>query len=230
MVTTAESWPWDTAPVCLITGSSRGLGLACGGALARQGATVLLSARDHTSAVTAAVNSGVAGLHGLDVDLDIADPGAVDAAAAVVQRRFGRLDILINNAAAYVDWSEVATNADLERARQVMDINLFGAWMVTLRFLPLLRSSVHPRIVNVASAAGSHGDSDYGLAARNGSAASYGISKAALLALTTTLAAELAATPVIINAVDPDLTGLSRQRCFWRLISRSRRPGIGRRR
>jgi NAD(P)-dependent dehydrogenase (short-subunit alcohol dehydrogenase family) len=73
-------------------------------------------------------------------------------------------------------------------------------------FLPLLRGSEHPRIVNVASGAGSHGDTRYGLAARGGAAASYGITKAAVLALTATLAAELDGTPVIVNAVDPDLT------------------------
>lgn len=202
---TVENWPWEDGPVCLITGSARGLGLASGEALARQGATVLLSARDHADAAAAA-NSSAANLHGLEVDLDITDAGSVDAAAATVQHLFGRLDVLINNAAAYVDWSETATTADLDRSRQVMETNLFGAWTVTQRFLPLLHASTHPRIVNVASGAGSHGDPDFGLSARNGGAASYGISKAALLALTATLAAELAATTVIINAVDPNLT------------------------
>ena len=63
-----------------------------------------------------------------------------------------------------------------------------------------------PRIVNVASGAGSHGDKQYGLTARQGAVASYAISKAAVLALTATLAAEFDGTSVIVNAVDPDLT------------------------
>jgi len=88
-----------------------------------------------------------------------------------------------------------------------MGINLYGPWRMIQAMLPLLRASGHPRIVNISSGAGSHGDQRYGLAARRGAAASYGISKAALLALTTTtVAAELDATPVIINAVDPGLT------------------------
>ena len=87
-----------------------------------------------------------------------------------------------------------------------MDANLYGTWRMIQAFLPLLRRSEHPRIVNFASGAGSHGDKQYGLAARRGAAASYGISKAAVLALTATLAAELDGTPVIVNAVDPDLT------------------------
>jgi NAD(P)-dependent dehydrogenase (short-subunit alcohol dehydrogenase family) len=87
-----------------------------------------------------------------------------------------------------------------------MDTNLYGTWRVIQAFLPLLQAGTHPRIVLVASGAGSHGDTRYGLAARGGAAATYGISKAAVLALTATLAAELADSPVVVNAVDPDLT------------------------
>ncbi|MGI9005380.1 MAG: hypothetical protein ACR2FU_04130 [Streptosporangiaceae bacterium] len=72
--------------------------------------------------------------------------------------------------------------------------------------LPLLQASGYPRIVNLASGAGSHGDDRYGLASRQGAAASYGISKASLLALTATIATELDDPPVIINAADPDQT------------------------
>ena len=126
--------------------------------------------------------------------------------SASIGTEFGRLDVLINNAAAYVDWSETASAADLDRSRLVMDVNLYGTWRMTQTMVPLLRASEHPRVVNVASGAGPHGDAVYGLAARGGAAASYGISKAAVLALTSTLAAELAGTPIIVNAVDPDLT------------------------
>ena len=145
-------------------------------------------------------------IRALPQPLDIDEPREVAAAAALVDSEFDRLDVLVNNAAAYVDWSETASAADLERSRQVLDTNLYGTWRMIQACLPLLRASEHPRIVNVASAAGSHGDRVYGLAARGGAAASYGISKAAVLALTSTLAAELAETPIIINAIDPDLT------------------------
>ena len=72
--------------------------------------------------------------------------------------------------------------------------------------LPLLRRSAHPRIVMVSSGGGSHTDERFGLARRGGAAASYGVSKAALNALTATLAAELADTPIVVNAVCPGLT------------------------
>ncbi|HVM67475.1 MAG TPA: SDR family NAD(P)-dependent oxidoreductase [Acidimicrobiales bacterium] len=197
----AARWPWDRPPVCLITGAARGLGYAVAGRLAALGATVLLSARDAAAAEAAAAALRPGG----DVrplGIDVSSRASVDAAAQVVDD----LDVLINNAAAYVDWGEVASSADLAASRAVMETNLYGAWNMAQAFLPVLKAGPHPRVVNVASGAGSHGDTTFGLAARGGAAASYGISKAALLALTATLAAELSGTRVMVNAVDPDLT------------------------
>jgi NAD(P)-dependent dehydrogenase (short-subunit alcohol dehydrogenase family) len=111
-----------------------------------------------------------------------------------------------NNAAAYVDWTELATAADLSAAEEVLSTNLFGPWRTIQALLPLLRESPHPRVVNVSSGAGSHGDEQFGLTRRGGAAASYGISKAAQNALTATLAAELADSPILVNAVCPGLT------------------------
>jgi NAD(P)-dependent dehydrogenase (short-subunit alcohol dehydrogenase family) len=138
--------------------------------------------------------------------LDITDPAAVTAAAEALATEPGRLDVLVNNAAAYVDWSETASGADLDAARAVMETNLFGAWRMIQAFLPLLRVAPAPRIVNVSSGAGAHGDTAFGLAARGGAAASYGVSKAALNALTTTFAVDLAGTGILVNAVCPGLT------------------------
>ena len=93
---------------------------------------MLLSARDHAQAVAAAAAAGEAGdLRGLAVDLDVTDRQAVSRAASAIGDDFGRLDVLVNNAAAYVDWSETATTADLERSRAVLDANLYGAWTVS---------------------------------------------------------------------------------------------------
>lgn len=194
-------------PICLVTGSTHGLGRSVAEALAATGATVIVSARSAAAAVSAASELQAAGdVQALADALDVADRASVDRAAAEVEARFGRLDVLINNAAAYVDWSETGSTADLALSKAVMATNLYGAWNMIQAFLPLIRRSDHPRIVNIASGAGSHGDREFGLTARRGAAASYGVSKAALGALTATLAAEFAGTPVIINAVDPNLT------------------------
>ncbi len=80
----------------------------------------------------------------------------------------GRLDLLINNAARFRGLVRDASGADLDAARTVMNVNLFGTWQWTQLLLPLLGTSPAPRIVNVSSGAGSHQDTDFGLAARRG--------------------------------------------------------------
>ena len=193
--------------IVLVTGAARGIGKEAARQLAELGATVLVSTRDADHAQATAKELSIAGdVRALPVDLDVADDASVRVAAAALERDPGRLDVLVNNAAAYVDWSETASGADLTAARGVLEVNLFGAWRLTNALLPLLRRSDHPRIVNVSSGAGCHGDDQFGLSKRGGAAASYGISKAALNALTSTLAAELADTPVLVNAVCPGLT------------------------
>jgi NAD(P)-dependent dehydrogenase (short-subunit alcohol dehydrogenase family) len=189
----------------LVTGASGGIGAEVARQLAASGATVVVSARnlDRAKATAESIDGNV---RVLPVNLDVADLESVEAAAAALAEEPGQLDILINNAAAYVDWTELASTADLDVARTVMEVNLFGAWRMTNALLPLLRRSEHPRIVHISSGAGSHEDDLFGLRKRHGAAAAYGISKAALNALTSTQAAEFADTPIIVNAVCPGLT------------------------
>jgi NAD(P)-dependent dehydrogenase (short-subunit alcohol dehydrogenase family) len=183
--------------VVLITGAAKGIGREVARQLAERGDTVIVSARDAARAQSVADELGVRGLA-----LDVTDEASVAAAAEALDG----LDVLVNNAAAFVDWTEMATAADLATARSVLDTNLLGSWRVTQALLPLLRRSEHPRIVMVSSGGGSHADEQFGLTRRGGAAATYGISKAAVNALTATLAAELADTPILVNAVCPGLT------------------------
>ena len=189
----------------LVTGASGGIGAEVARQLAAIGVTVVVSARniDRARETAESIDGNV---QVLPVGLDVADPDSVQTAAASLAGDPGELDILINNAAGYVDWAELASSADLDAARAVMEVNLFGAWRMTNALLPLLRRSDHPRVVHVSSGAGSHEDEQFGLRKRHGAAAVYGISKAALNALTSTQAAEFAETPIIVNAVCPGLT------------------------
>ncbi len=186
----------------LVTGASRGIGAEVARRLAERDYRVVVTARARD--VAQRVVDGLPGDGHLALALDVTSPESVRTAFADLDRE--GLDVLVNNAAAYVDWDERGLSADLDAARSVMETNLYGPWLVAQAAVPLLRASPRPRLVNVASGGGSHGDDAFGLARRGGAAASYGISKAALLALTSTLAAELDATSILVNAVCPGLT------------------------
>lgn len=195
----------DVRPVALVTGANRGIGLEVARQLARRGMTVVMGAREAANGEAAVEELTSEGLEARAVVLDVADGTSTGRLAAEIESGFGRLDVLVNNAAAFADWSETASGADLENARAVFDINLFGAWRVTQALLPLLGRSGRARIVNVSSGAGSHGEPNFGLAS-GPSAASYAVSKAALTALTSKLAVELEGSGILVNAVDPSLT------------------------
>lgn len=192
--------------IALVTGAGRGIGLEVVRQLAAQGMTVILTARDLSKAQSAAAALSADGLTVFARTVDVTDDASVQALAAEAAAEYGHLDALINNAAGYVDWSETASTADLAAAHALLETNLFGAWRMTQAFLPLLRRSPHPRVVNVSSGAGSHGDAGFGLMTNNGATASYGISKAALNALTVKFAVELSTSGILVNAVCPGLT------------------------
>ncbi|GLU48540.1 SDR family NAD(P)-dependent oxidoreductase [Nocardiopsis ansamitocini] len=196
--------PGRLATTALITGAAHGIGEEVARQLSRLGTRVVVSARNPVDA--AAAVERVDGAEALPVGLDISDQESVDTAAAAFAARWAHLDILINNAAAHPDRDETPSRANLAIATDAFQVTLFGTWRTTQAFLPLLRRSNHPRIVNVSSGAGSHTDERYGFPVFGGTAATHAISKAALNAFTAVLAAELADTPVIVNAVCPGVT------------------------
>jgi len=178
--------------VSLVTGANRGIGREVCRQLAGKGHAVLLTARDAEAAAAAAGRI----VDAVPLRLDVADPASVAEAAATVADRYGKLDVLVNNAAITYDTWQRAITADLGVVRQVAETNLYGPWLIVERFLPLLRNSDHPRIVNVSSEAGS-------LTSMGGGTPAYTVSKAALNALTRMLAAELRAERILVNAVCP---------------------------
>ena len=177
--------------ISLVTGGNRGIGREVCRQLAVRGHTVILTARSAEAA------TGVANQIGADpLQLDVTDPESVAAAARQVDARYGRLDVLVNNAAVCYDTWQRAATADLAVVREAAETNLYGPWLMTQQFLPLLRRSEHPRIVNVSSEAGS-------FAGMGGGTPAYTASKAALNALTVMLAADLRADAILVNAICP---------------------------
>lgn len=191
--------------IALVTGVGRegGLGLALCRKLHSEGCRVIVTARNTETAerMAALVGENAVG-HVLDVTSD----QSVSDVLQFVSETFGRLDILINNAAATSPWGEKAASPDFENASAIFDVILFGTWRMCAAFLPLLRASGSGRLVNVSSGAGSHGDTAFGLHTGNQMGTTYGAAKAALNALTVKLALEEEPSALRINAVCPGFT------------------------
>jgi NAD(P)-dependent dehydrogenase (short-subunit alcohol dehydrogenase family) len=182
--------------VAVVTGGNRGIGREVVRRLAGEGWLVVLGARDEARGRAAAEELGGEAAGVVARALDVADDASVRAAAERVGAELGRCDALVNNAAIDYDTDARATSADLDRVHRAMETNLYGAWRTALAFLPLLRRSPHPRLVNVSSGSGSISEMSAGTPA-------YSVSKAALNALTKILAAELRSDRVLVNAVCP---------------------------
>lgn len=198
----------ESRAVALVTGAGRrqGIGFEVVRQLASRGIQVILAARDGRAAEARAAELRAEGLEVSSGVVDITDGASVGLLVQSVEREFGRLDILVNNAAGMSPYGELAATADLARTHGVLDTTLFGTWRMCQAFLPLLRLSPHPRLVNVSSGAGSHGDTAFGLTTANAMGTSYAVAKAALNALTVKLANEERANRVLVNAVCPGFT------------------------
>ncbi|MDT0548645.1 MULTISPECIES: SDR family NAD(P)-dependent oxidoreductase [Streptomyces] len=185
--------------ITFITGANKGLGRETARRLIELGHTVLVGARNPEQGAEAA-----AALGARFVPIDVTDDASVTAAAADVAEHEGSIDVLINNAGIHGPAGDPSTLTGAD-ALGVLDVNLAGVVRTTTAFLPLLRRSPDPVIVNVSSGMGSlaftHDPSRVESAAI---APLYSASKAALTMLTTQYAKAL--TDIRINAADPGYT------------------------
>jgi len=204
--------------VALVTGASRGIGQATARRLAREGQHVILTGRDLASMEEAADRLVREGFAASALQLDVTDEASVYAASCEVERRFGHLDVLVNNAGVLpqATRSDPAEAVDATMFRRTFDTNLFGAVAVLEAFLPLLRKSERGRIVNVTTTMASLADQTnpespyYDMVVP-----AYQASKAALNNVTIALAKALADTPIKVTSVCPgfvqtDLTPVNR--------------------
>jgi NAD(P)-dependent dehydrogenase (short-subunit alcohol dehydrogenase family) len=203
-------------PVALVTGANQGIGLQIAKDLAVHGFTVLVGSRNLERGEAAAkeVGSDSRALH-----LDVTDQVSIKAAAERVRNEFGRLDVLVQNAAisntnrqpgqSVEEYVKTArpSNVSLDEMRAVWDTNVFGVLAVYQAMLPLLRGTPGARIVNVSSGVGSLTEnSDPGFAYRAIFGPVYPASKTALNALTIAMAIELEPEGIKVNAVSPGFT------------------------
>ncbi len=205
-----------TKPVALVTGANQGIGLQIAKDMVAHGFTVLVGSRDLGRGQAAAEEVGP-DAHALQ--LDVTDQASVAAAAQRVRAEFGRLDVLIQNAAIsntgaragqtveeYARTTRPST-VSFEEMRAVWDTNVFGVLAVYQAMLPILRDTPGARIVNVSSGVGSlttNLDPAFPYRAIFGPV--YPASKTALNALTVAMALELEPEGIKVNAVSPGFT------------------------
>ncbi|MEO0331677.1 MAG: SDR family oxidoreductase [Bacteroidota bacterium] len=183
-----------TSMIALVTGANRGIGLEVCRQLAEAGYEVILTSRDEEKgrkAVEELANDLVS-----HYPLDVTDDNSVAKLQSYVEERYGRLDVLVNNAGIHYDSWQNAEQADLEIAQEAFNANLLGPWRVSQSFIPLMRKHGYGRIVNVSSGAGA-------LSGMGGGTPAYSISKASLNVLTIKLAADLKGTNILVNSVGP---------------------------
>jgi NAD(P)-dependent dehydrogenase (short-subunit alcohol dehydrogenase family) len=183
-------------PVAVVTGASRGIGLEVCKQLAALGYVVVLGSRDLRRAELAAKELDPEGERVIPAHLEVDNSVNVEQFAGWLRDRFGRVDAIVNNASTAPDLWEIGGTTDLSPVAEALDVNLFGAWRLIQALLPRLRRSPRPRIVNVSSENGS-------IALMRGGRPAFSVSKAALNALTRTLAAELYRDGILVNSVCP---------------------------
>jgi NAD(P)-dependent dehydrogenase (short-subunit alcohol dehydrogenase family) len=183
--------------IALVTGGNRGIGYEICHQLARKGLTVVLSSRSIAAGRVAARRLQA---EGLDVEaqrLDVTRPSSIRAAVRAVNKRHGRIDVLVNNAGILADAHGARViGSNPVVFRKTLDTNFHGPLLLVQAVAPLMLAAGYGRIVNMSSGLGQ-------LQSMGAGTPAYRISKTALNALTATLAAEVRGKGVLVNALCP---------------------------
>ncbi len=192
--------------IALITGANKGIGFETARQLGAQGITVLIGARDEARGTEAAAKLQSEGVEAHFVQLNVTDAATHANAAKFIAEKFGKLDILINNAGVLMDYGVPVSAAPLANWRTTFETNVFSLIELTQTLLPLIKKSEAGRIVNLSSILGSltlNRDPNSPIAASGFYNTSYDASKAALNMFTIHLANELKDTKIKVNSAHP---------------------------
>jgi citronellol/citronellal dehydrogenase len=190
--------------IAIVTGASRGIGKAIALGYAYEGATVVVAARSESAPserLPGSIHETVAeiedrGGRALAVRLDVTDEASVSALVETTVAHFGRIDVLVNNAA--VDFPSPVIDMPLKRWELVLRVNLTGPFLCSRAVLPIMIAQGRGSIINVTSEAGSERGSG-----TVGYSSIYAASKAALDRFTWALAAEVGRHNIAVNALKP---------------------------
>jgi 3-oxoacyl-[acyl-carrier protein] reductase len=182
-----------TGNAAIVTGGARGIGRAIALALAEAGADVLITYKGNAAAADAVVAEIAAkGRTGVSLKADAADPDSAAAVVAQAMERFGKVDLLVNNAGITRDTLIMRMSA--EQWREVLDTNLSGAFYMTKAVVKEMLRAKSGRIINITSVSGQAG---------NAGQANYSSAKAGMIGLTKATAREVASRGITVNAVAP---------------------------
>lgn len=189
--------------IALVTGANKGIGYEIAAGFGALGWSVGVGARDDARREAAVEKLRAEGVDAFGVPLDVTDDASVQAAAALIEERAGRLDVLVNNAGVTGGGPQEPTRVTPEIMRAAVETNVIGVIRVTNTMLPLLRRSASPRIVNMSSTVGSLTRQSMPDGETGPISAAYAPSKTFLNAVTVQYAKELRGTGILINAACP---------------------------
>jgi NAD(P)-dependent dehydrogenase (short-subunit alcohol dehydrogenase family) len=188
--------------VVLITGANKGLGKEIGRQLGALGYTVILAARDGQAGAAAAAELVAAGYDARTVRLDVTNPEHIASLVGYLEKTFGRLDVLVNNAGIALEWDGRPTDAD--RIRRTLEVNLIAPHVITEALVPLLSRSDDARVINQSSMLGSIGTAENQWEHVGGfMAVGYSTSKAGLNMLTLIQSKTLSGKGIAVAAAHP---------------------------
>ncbi len=188
--------------VALITGANKGLGKEIGRQLGLRGYTVVLAARNEAAGNAAAAELAAAGCDARAVRLEVTNPADIAGVVRYLDKTFGKLDVLVNNAGIALEWDGQPTDAD--KIRRTLEVNLVAPYTITAALVPLLSRSADARVINQSSMLGSIGTAENSWE-HVGSfmTAGYSTSKAGLNMLTLIQSKTLAEKGIAVAAAHP---------------------------
>lgn len=188
--------------VVLITGANKGLGKEIGRQLGALGYTVVLTARDEKAGRAAAAELVAAGCDAHTVRLEVTNPKHIASLVSYLDKTFGKLDVLVNNAGISLEWDGKPTNAD--KIRRTLEVNLIAPYAITEALVPLLSRSDDARVINQSSMLGSMGCAESMWEQIGGfMTVGYSTSKAGLDMLTLIQSKTLASKKIAVAAAHP---------------------------
>jgi NAD(P)-dependent dehydrogenase (short-subunit alcohol dehydrogenase family) len=182
--------------IAVVSGANRGIGFEICRGLARLEVHTILTGRDERKAQAAGEKLVAEGLDVRHHQLDVTDSESVERLREFVVAEYGRLDILVNNAALYIDNRHSLLTVDLDVMQRTMDTNVYGPLRLIPAFVPLMKKAGYGRVVNVSSGIGE-------LSSLGPSYPAYRLSKIVLNLHTRVLAGELRGTGILVNAMCP---------------------------